>query len=81
MKHCKKCSFSNYVAVQNGPQMQMVDVCTNEECSNPVDGSPIPCQVARSNEVFCGIKAKYFKMVEEVVKEEKKDNIIQLVTH
>jgi len=53
-------------AVRTGPQsMEMVPVCRNDECRHPVDGEPVPCQIARQEVVFCGFQAKHWKKKEE----------------
>ena len=65
MKHCSDCQFHERAAVpMQGNQMGMMDVCTHEECSNPVDGAVLPCGMVRQNVDFCGIKAKHFKKKE-----------------
>ena len=62
MKHCIKCEFHHRAAVpMQGGQMGMVDMCAHHECSNPVDGSALPCGAARQSVEFCTMKARYFK--------------------
>lgn len=65
MKHCMTCQFHDRAAtpVGNG-HMQMVDICTNPECSNPVDATPLPCVVVRKDTEFCGIRARFYKKKE-----------------
>lgn len=78
MKICHNCKHHNRAPVQVSPgQAHMIDVCMSEDLRNPVDGTPMPCNVLRSNEIFCGILGKKFQ---GKPKEEKKDatNVIQL---
>lgn len=60
MKICADCKYSKKEFVQMTPnQMGAILVCTNMECRDPVEGGPIPCNVARSQPAFCGLPAKY----------------------
>lgn len=76
MKICRDCEFHKRGVVQMGPQQGLMDVCTNSECRDPVEGNPLPCQVARQQLVFCGFEAKYFKKKEEAPKQDA--SVIQL---
>ena len=60
MKICVDCEFHKRAAVQMGSQASMVDICVHPECRDPVGGSPLPCQAARQQVVFCSIEAKHF---------------------
>jgi hypothetical protein len=62
VKICRDCEFFKNAAVDMGKGLEMMAVCTNDECRDPVDGSPMPAIVARKEQVFCGIQAKYFKL-------------------
>lgn len=55
----------------------MVDMCQNQDCSDPVEGTPLQCQVARSNAEFCGIKGVRYKEKSKEPKPESK--VIELV--
>lgn len=78
MKICTKCEFHDRAPTQVGPQqMVMVDICRNSECANPVNGEPLPCGQARSNQDLCGLHGKRYK--EKVEEKPKTDQVIQLV--
>lgn len=78
MRICIDCQFHKRVGADvGGGKMALVDICTNTNCRDPVSGSPIPCQAARQQTVFCAFEAKYFKKKEaEPVAE--KSSVIQL---
>jgi len=64
MKPCVKCEYISRIPMQIGPQAHqvgMTNVCLHPEMADPVEGTPLPCQVVRSNENFCGIKGKNWK--------------------
>ena len=84
MKVCTNCYYHDRAATQIGNgQMGMVDICRNLECCNPVDGSPMPCVPVRQNDLFCGIRGRFFKQKDPEPKasssEEVKENVIQLI--
>lgn len=66
MKHCVNCNYHkrDMVDFPNG-QRGLAMLCQHDECTDPVDGSQIPCSVARREELFCGFKGKLFKIKEE----------------
>lgn len=66
MKHCIECEFLNEDTQQNPQTGQFVKIlsCGNEEGSDPVTGTPLPCNYCRSNESFCGIKGRLWKKKE-----------------
>jgi len=73
MKICMDCNFCNMVQIGNGDK---VLACTFEECRDPISGVPLPLTTARTNDVFCGVKGRYFKVKEVIAKPDTK--IIQL---
>lgn len=78
MKYCKDCeSFKvEYIPIGNN-QMGKLPICLNVECRDPIMGEPVNCMEARKNDLFCGMKGKYWKIKEEP-KEPPKGNVIQL---
>lgn len=77
-KFCINCEFMDKRPAEVGRgQMAMVPMCSNISCAEPVEGNPLPCQVARSNEAFCGMAGKHFAKKKEVPKEEG-GNIVML---
>lgn len=62
MKYCIGCEYVNEDVKQdqNGAFVKML-FCGHEEGSDPVVGTPLPCNYCRSNESFCGIKGKLWK--------------------
>lgn len=65
MKVCKNCQFLDKKYVQvSATEMGLMHVCLNEECQDPVEGTPLQAQVARGNEAFCGLAGKRFKLRE-----------------
>lgn len=67
MKFCKDCSSCHKEGMTTPSGFKVISLCANMECRDPVDGSMIPCQIARQEQVFCGIQAKYFSKKEEPV--------------
>ena len=51
-------------------QFGHIILCTNPNCRDVIDGSPIPAMAARSQEVYCGFNAKHWKKREESVVED-----------
>ena len=60
MKYCKDCQFSKKEFIQTPQGHGSVLVCTHEECREPVEGKMLPCHTTRTEELFCGMGAKYF---------------------
>ena len=56
---------------------QLATICKHPECRDPITGDALPAQVTRTQEVFCGFKARYFSAKEEPSGEPKK--VIQLM--
>lgn len=65
MKICVNCEFKENKVMDTPHGLQSMFVCNHPECSDPVIGEPIPCNIARTNENFCGMKAKYYQKAEE----------------
>lgn len=67
MKLCKNCEFAHKETYQHPANLslQTIFLCANEECREPVNGDMIPCELARREQVFCGIQAKHYKLKEE----------------
>lgn len=77
MKICMECDFYKRATLQAPDgRVGMADICVNSECRDPVDGSPLPCQVARQQVAFCGIDAKHYRQKKEAPKKEA--SVIQL---
>jgi len=76
MKICIECDFAKMSTVETAQGPTRVLCCKHEECRDPISGVPMPLTTARTQEVFCGIKGRYFKLKEVEVKEE--SNVIQL---
>lgn len=75
MKICVECNWHKRAPMQVGPgQTQMVDVCTNLKCRDPVGGEFLPCAVARRDPAFCGIKATH-----HTIKVEKAASVVSLI--
>lgn len=77
MKHCVTCHWFNPAIIQ-GPQgqQQKVFLCSNENCTDPVDAEPVTCGIARREPVFCGFNGKYWKEKQAIVVAD--NNVIQL---
>lgn len=60
MKFCKDCQHSKKETFQTPAGWQNILLCENMECREPVSGDMIPCELARREQVFCGIQAKHF---------------------
>lgn len=78
-KYCKDCSFC-HVDMQvhpNGKNYIKTYVCSNVNCSDPVDASPIPCGLARREITLCGLQGKYYQE-QPAQKEPEKGNVIHL---
>ena len=81
MKHCNECEFHSRQAVQIGPnpnQLGVAFVCTHKECSDPVDGSPLPCSLSRRDSIFCGITARFYKKAEAKPQTDTETKVIEL---
>lgn len=76
MKICIDCEFTKMTTIETDRGPQRVLACTYAECRDPISGVPLPLTTARTQEAFCGIKGRYFKLKEPEVKEESK--VIQL---
>lgn len=81
MKHCVNCEYHTLVTQEvpaPGGRMGMarIHACKHEECSNPVTGEPIGCDVARQDARFCDWEAKFFKLKE--VKPEAQKSLIEV---
>jgi len=74
MKICIDCNFAEMVQIANHPDKVLA--CTHGECRDPISGVPLPLTTARSQEAFCGIKGRYFKLKELIAKPD--TTIIQL---
>ena len=59
-------------------QMAMGFFCSHPEASEPVTGDPMPCNVARSTNDFCGLKAKYWTQIETLKAVPTPTSVIQL---
>ena len=56
-----------------GPRGELIRgaYCKHKECTDPVDGSPMPCAIARREGTFCGLPGRFWKMREEKLPIEK----------
>ena len=80
MKICKDCEYFNQKSVNVGNGLALAAVCKHEECRDPINGDELFCQTARKEDVFCGIKARYYKKKEEEARAKSEDGkVIQLV--
>jgi hypothetical protein len=62
MRHCFKCEHAaRGVVNMPGGQQALAWLCKHPECSDPVEGDPLPCVMARQQVAFCGFTAKYYK--------------------
>ena len=78
MKTCVTCQFKIKKPVQVSPnEMAMGFFCEHQEVCEPVTGDPLPCNIARSTDNFCGVRGKYWKL--RVEKEDKPAPVIQLI--
>jgi hypothetical protein len=68
MKFCVDCQFSKKQVIETPKGFVTMLFCENMECRDPVDGSMLPCDLVRKEQVFCAIQAKHFKQKEEPVK-------------
>ena len=79
MKICQECAFHKRIPVQFNGRQALGSACMSPECRDPVDGSPLPCSTARTNESFCGLKtARYYKNIEVPKQEAETSNVIQI---
>lgn len=67
MRHCVSCEFFTKEPTLDprSGQQYMGAFCTHQECTDPVDGSAIACNLARTRDEFCGFKGKYFAKAKE----------------
>lgn len=65
MKFCKDCDHAKKETFQTPAGWQNILLCGSMECREPVNGDMIPCELARREQVFCGIQAKHFHQKEE----------------
>jgi hypothetical protein len=72
MKHCVECHFFKKAVIDMGNGPGMAYVCSHEECSDPVSGDPLPCNLARQSPSFCGVNARYYKEAEKIISADKK---------
>jgi len=75
MKICIECNFAEMTTIETDRGPQRVLACRHDECRDPISGVPLPLTTARTQEAFCGIKGKFFKLKEEKKEESK---VIQL---
>ena len=68
------------IQTNQGIHPQVMYVCENPVCSDPVAGEAIPCQIARAQPQICGWEGKHFKEKEEKPSL-KEGNVIQLERH
>lgn len=80
MKHCTKCEFFKE-DFQKHPSGQLLKalVCLHKECSDPVDGSPIPCSISRRESGLCGLIGKYYKEKEKQ-EQTSDEKVIKIIT-
>ena len=79
-KYCQDCSFC-HVDMQvhpNGKNYIKTYVCSNVNCSDPVDASPIPCGLARREATLCGLQGKYYQEAKQPEATPEQGNVIQL---
>jgi hypothetical protein len=62
----------------NGKNYVKTFVCKNVNCSDPVDGSPIPCGLSRREITLCGLQGKYFQEQPTPAVAPAQGNVIQL---
>jgi hypothetical protein len=60
MRYCKDCDHSKKEGFQTPQGWQTIMICESGECREPVSGDMIPCEIARREQVFCGIQGKHF---------------------
>ena len=60
-KYCRDCSFVKIDLMSDGKHFQKMFLCSNINCSDPVDASPIPCGLARREPTLCGLQGKYYQ--------------------
>lgn len=77
MKICLDCEFAQMKTVETDRGPTRVLCCTHDECRDPISGVPLPLNTARTQDYFCGIKAKYWKL-KEAEPAPKEGNVIQL---
>lgn len=79
MKHCVKCKFFSEEMIKH-PSGQLVTayICKHDENTDPVTAEPVPCALARREQIFCGHQAKHYKEAPEKPKQEENNNVIQL---
>jgi len=78
-KYCKDCQFVMRDTMPTPRGLQLTYVCSNINCSDPVDASPIICGIARREATLCGFQGKYYQQAKPSA-DAPKDNIIQLET-
>lgn len=74
MKHCVNCEYMKLEVINQNGRAGRIPFCTHEECSNPVTGEMLPCEIVRAQDSFCGLGAKYFQLKE--VKPEPEKSLI-----
>lgn len=76
MKHCVKCEFFAEEMVQHpSGQLMKAFICKHSENTDPVTGEPVPCSIARREQIFCGHQAKYYKAAKP---KQEESNVIQI---
>ena len=65
MKFCKDCAHAKKDVINTPHGLMPLYLCESMECRDPVSGDMLPCELARREQVFCGIQAKHF-VVKEV---------------
>lgn len=66
MKICTECKYSDQQLIETPQGHQYSLVCKHQECRDPVEGSPIPCNFARREVAFCGVQGKYWVAKEDI---------------
>lgn len=80
MKHCKSCAFVKIIEIPSSDRHmgQIQYLCTHMENTDPVSGDEMPCNIARTQPDFCGLRGKHWQKKPEPTVLKETGNIINL---
>lgn len=67
-KPIKTCITCKYKQDEYNHVNQKIFLCSNQFCKDPVIGEPIPCNIARQQQIFCGFEGRFYEQSEPEVK-------------
>ena len=79
MKICLECEFAERKVMDTPQGPQLGGVCAHKECRDPINGTPLPLNIARTQDHFCGVPGRHYKL-RVVEAKPAESNVIQLAT-